>query len=350
MADGSSKNSSRRWWLFAAVAATFGGAVLLFWLFGFFREGAEIGSRAFVAVAALVGLLVSETIAVIGVLVRDSMDRRTADLREVELRQAEIAEERNQLLAQADANRNRTDTVLRAVQLIGDPSQEGSNHRMAGIVAALTALDEVELSLTFVDELWSAGHLGDDAAFAVLRRALADDSEMAQEQRHASAILLKHSDRIHLAGGAGRHSWPLPVWELPKYLDVPTRLQLVNAAHKWMRDELKQSEDSGIPAAAIVLYVFAKDENLVVRNWARDALTAVLPYLREAWPFLDGLGLHKAAIESVVKDAGNEPPTPIQACTDLITETVAILGKVQEAELAEDDGDDGNSDSSSPGA
>jgi hypothetical protein len=38
---------------------------------------------------------------------------------------------------------------------------------------------------------------------------------------------------------------------------------------------------------------------LMVRNWARDALVAVLPLLREVWPFLDGLGLHKAAIEAV---------------------------------------------------
>lgn len=295
------------------------GAIALFWLLGIFDQASDGSSQSLIAVSALVGLLVSETIVVVGILVKDSVDRRTADLAELELRQTNIASERNRLEARAEADRNRTDTVIRAVQLIGDPTSRGSQQRISGMIAALLSLDELELALVIVEDLWPENGVTDTSAFRVIDDAL-KEGRSVDIQHLAVIVLHRHSHRIMSSDGS--YNWPTSVTEIPRYLDFTTRLSLVNTAHEMVRDELRDSDLT--PGACSILFAFLDDEDLLIRSWAALALSSIYERTQGSGPLLGGRIVTKEMIKAQLEATEWGDPGLVE-CHDLVRETVDLL-------------------------
>lgn len=147
---------------------------------------------------ALFGTLLTAVVALIGFLLKDSLDRRTLGLQlEAENRRADEA-------AQAEA-RLRMDTSLTAVELMGANGEEGGTPlQRAGALMALANLGHMAFALGLLDELWEGGLVPSTSAVWLIEKCLV--SEDGDLEEAAADLLRKHSDRLLLP--EGRFLWP----------------------------------------------------------------------------------------------------------------------------------------------
>jgi hypothetical protein len=225
----------KTWWLVAGSLGFFLLVVAAFWALGLFNQPKDdSNAKVLVAVLALVGVLFTETVAVLGLLLKDSVDQRTADLRVRELRQSELESERNHLLARNDQQRNEVDVVIRAVNLVGENNQLSNAHQVGGAVMALQTLGHIDLALALVGDLWPDQGITDSVGMAVVKAGLVDSS--ARAQTDAAYLLYANAEKIRIAKG---YDWPVknfPDW--PHYLPIGGRLSVLLAASIWLRDSV----------------------------------------------------------------------------------------------------------------
>jgi hypothetical protein len=175
--------SVKTWWLVVGSLGFFLLVVAAFWALGLFDQPEDDSSaKVLVAVLALVGVLFTETVAVLGLLLKDSVDQRAADLRVRELRQGDV------------------DVVIRAVDLLGEQNELSDPHKVGGAVLALHSLGHIDLALALVQDLWPVGGVTDTVAMAIVRAGLLPSSK-EKTQRDAAYLLELHSDTITLEGG-----------------------------------------------------------------------------------------------------------------------------------------------------
>jgi hypothetical protein len=178
-------------WLWKALALVFAGLAVFFlgttvyvWLV---TPGGDYDIKMVQVLIAAFGTLLTVLVSVIGLMLKDSMDRRTLDLRK-----------------QAEA-RLRMDTSLTAVGLMGAKGkEEGKSLQQAGALMALVNLGHEAFALGLLDELWRAESVPNTSAVWLIERCLLSQKRDLQEE--AAQLLRKHADR--LLSPEGRFLWP----------------------------------------------------------------------------------------------------------------------------------------------
>jgi hypothetical protein len=169
---------------FAGLAAVFLATTLWLWLA---RPGGDYNIKLVVGLVTFFGTVLTVAASVIGLMLKDSVDRRTLGLR-----------------IEAES-RLKTDTALTAVELMGAKRpEEGTPLQRAGALMALASLGHQRFALGLLDELWEAESVPTRSAVWLIDSCLVSPESGVQEE--AADLLRRHADR--LLSSEGRFLWP----------------------------------------------------------------------------------------------------------------------------------------------
>lgn len=162
-------------------------------------------------------------------------------------RHAQIEAERADLARQLEQGRQRAETLMNAVKLVGeDGTTQACKLKRGGALFALAKLDELDFSLTLLENMWPAELVDIYTAVLLVNQGLRSTS--IETQDCAASIL--RDNTLRLLSDDGGYHWPSAAdWDRPWNVewDVITRESLLRAAIKivplrpkgeWDRDSL----------------------------------------------------------------------------------------------------------------
>lgn len=283
-------NRAYPWVVLAVGAAVLGGASFVAYRAGFFHvSGGQNQTAAFGALLTLTGTLVTETIVVLGLLLKHSLDVRNFQLATYE--QARLAREAAQASREhaIEEERLHVDTVIRAVGLlsttagtIAHPSQQ------AGAIAALLELQHIDLAISLLDQRWSEHDPEDRLSTASAIRIIDDVLDKrrgatAHQHEAVTEILLKNAEKLATAPGyvgwpaIALRNWPSDEPEMLRRNLILTPLGLCHAIAK-AEDKsptLLEAFFVGVARRALV-----EDDAQTVQVRAMYLIDSLLPFLR----------------------------------------------------------------------
>jgi hypothetical protein len=284
-----------------AAAAILGIGLALMAKLGLFDDSeTDPAAEAVAASIALVGSLIGSVVALVGTVLKFSIDDRTArqialdSARNYQLaveaaRRNEVEVERNQALASEAEQRNSIEAAISAVDLLGDNNEDATETKIGGVLLALGSLGQHDLAVALLEGLWT---LEDDSkihanvGFQVIAQALAHGS--AEAQTAASSLVHAHAQEL---GRDGVHHWPIGTTDWNAELPVNCRLGLVRAARDWMvslppPDHLPPSLDFMEPLR--VLYNTLDDPLPAMSGTAAVAIGSMVDMLSDGFRMSDG--------------------------------------------------------------
>jgi hypothetical protein len=176
---------------------------------------------ALVAAITLPGVIATAVVSLIGYLLRQSIDLRTARLGE----QAAEA-------ASVEQQRLRMESAMETVKLLA--TQDGKAAPPVQVSAALIVLSklgEIDLALDLAAEMWPRNQVTSSAAVALCDAAITSGNRMLQR---AAAVLILNNWR-RLMSDHGQAQWPaclLHGW--PSSLDAEARQIITRALVAWV--------------------------------------------------------------------------------------------------------------------
>lgn len=251
-------------WIIASIASIVILAVSLgtMYALGLFEIPTDDpGAKTIAAALALVGTLLATVVTLVGTILKYSIDERNAQ-REV------LESNRAHSLAIGAEQRNRIEIAIRAVELLGENNKDATPHQIGGAILALVSLNELELAVSLLSELWPAGLASRAVADAVLSKALKSPSPSISTS--AAVILLTNvehiTDKDHTI-----YFWPIENlgWNVDLSHDV--RLMLVLSAVEWMKMSILK-KGKIIPEATVVLFKALEDPDSIIKEIACSAL------------------------------------------------------------------------------
>lgn len=220
-------------------------AVYFAWLLMGVPAGTEADAHVFGAVLGLVGVVVTAVISLSGMVLKDSIDRRTLAIEQqsadvavqAELRLGIEALHNRDMAHQAEA-RLRLDTAIKAVELMsvqnGVPAPAAQK---AGALFALVTLNQMDFALALLERLWAAGEIDSPSAIWIVERALAAGRPAQRE-----AVHLLDTNVEKLLDTKQGFFWPSSIalrWNpgYPLYVRERLLVVLVKLLHARRRDE-----------------------------------------------------------------------------------------------------------------
>ena len=275
------KQSAWKPWVAASIAALsiLAISVGLMAALGLFTPPKDdTGAKSLAAAVSLVGAVLSAVVALVGTIIKYSMDDRNA-------RQAELEATRNYALATQAEQRNRIEAAIRAVDLLSENNEDATRSQMGGALLALVSLGELDLALSLLAQLWPDGKATASVAEVILIAAL--KSKSTQTQMAAGVVLFQNAANIQQAG---YNIWPLQdlIWRSD--LHVNCRLGLVLSAAEWLKSIAKQ-DPPFLQDPALVLYGALEDPHPGVAGIAAACLLLVVERLPGSYWADNGLGL-----------------------------------------------------------
>jgi hypothetical protein len=248
-------------WIYPALIVgvfTVGAFVLLDQIGLLPGSDTESDVKLLAGVLALIGTLVTAAVTFTGLLIKTSFDLRA------------------HALAEDGERRNRVDTVIRAVGLLGANGQNATQHQISGAILALDSLGEYELAVALVGQLWPHDLVSRYAIGRVITKAFEKGS--AHTQYLVAGMLAQNGSRI--PGPNHGFMWPLPDMSWPGTSQKLCRIALVIAAQQAFIVELGKSPKQ-VPSSAAVLFGALKDSEPEVRNLAGAALRPFLNSMQD---------------------------------------------------------------------
>jgi hypothetical protein len=159
---------------------------------------------ALAAAVAVSGVLITATVTLTGIILKQSIDLRTARA------------------AERDQGRLRMETALQTVSLLGAEDITGQVIRTSAALIVLARLDQVRLAVDLAAELWPKGRVSSSAAAQLVESGLAAPD---LDTQHAAAMLLRNNvDRLYATetGKTSQYEWPraLDAWPVGLHRDV----------------------------------------------------------------------------------------------------------------------------------
>jgi hypothetical protein len=271
-------------WVAASIAAVaiLGIAISLMALLGLFKTPQnDTGTKSLAAALGLVGAVLSAVVALVGTIIKYSIDDRNA-------RQADIEASRNYALALQAEQRNRIEAAIRAVDLLSENNEDATKSQMGGALLALVSLGELDLAVSLLSQLWPTGKTAPAVAEAILTASFRSISE--QTQTSASIVLLQNASKI---AQAGYNIWPIThlgnvCWRTS--LNENCRLGVVLSAAEWLVSVVADQPPS-LRDPALVLYQALQDPNTNIRDIAAACLRPVVKALPDSYWADNGTGL-----------------------------------------------------------
>lgn len=198
------------------VPVTFLLMIALLWWLDFFKfSGTEASAKIVGTALTLGGGLVATMVTLIGLILRQSVEQRNADLREEAEQRMRIEAERNRALQVEAERRLQLEAAIRAVNLLGtDTGGDSSNSQRTGALFSLAHLGLTDLAISLASFMRIDSLIEADPTCALLDMALRSDD--IQTQGMASEFLRDHSDKLLTDAGL--------VW--PDYISLSWPLEL----------------------------------------------------------------------------------------------------------------------------
>jgi hypothetical protein len=326
----SSTNDDNRWlrrWGFvpALVVMVLAAGALLSPL------GAGLADRL-PAVLAFVGVLVTYTATVIGVSVQRQAQNRLAE--------EHVHTEKRLALEGREQNRRlELEAAMRAGQLITPAdtavADSGGPAALASGLLALTNLNQAELAVSLLVDLWSDGVADDDGkprkihssrvaneiAILVINRALCSDSPSAQ--LIAAELLCRNATK--LTATQSLH-WPAVLdggWR-PEF-GARTKLLLVEALVNMTTCPDKPADEAALRGVVVRLYGISKDPQKRVKACIGKLINALLPGLERCKSQEFAQGNVMVTIESLRHAAAHHEDNPDSYLSALSDDAAARL-------------------------
>jgi hypothetical protein len=212
----------------------------------------DTGTKTLAAALGLLGAILTAVVALVGTVVKYSIDYRSTQL------------------AVDSEKRNRIQAAISAVALLSANNRDATPHQMGGVLLALTSLGEYDLAVSLLSQLWPYTVKSPIVANVVLEHALRAGLDSVKVE--AVEVLLKHPDQIQQAG---YDIWPLPHsgWNLG--LPLSCRQGLIEIAAQWLLSTIEQRNR---PAgnAVEVLYEALNDKDPAVHDIATACFASVV--------------------------------------------------------------------------
>ncbi len=220
------------------------------------------------AVLVLVGTLFTGVVTFFGLLLKHSIERRTAELQRLE-------SDRNTEQKNATEKRLKLETGLRAFELFQTGvDSNASTIEAAGALFALVELDHVGFALRLLQQLWSQDRIDAPGAMWVLTRAL--DAGSPADQEAAAELLRAYAEK--LPDDRGGHVWLYPPESWKPQLSLSARDALLQALLRcFLSRELGYWEEQYLVGAALLLaHLLQSDSSPLVQAGAILALEQLL--------------------------------------------------------------------------
>jgi hypothetical protein len=134
------------------VPLAFVSMIVVLWVLGFFEfSGTEASAKIVATALTLGGGLVASMITLIGLILRQSVEQRNADIREEAGERLRLEAERNQALQEEAERRLKLEAAIRAVDLLGtDAGGHSCVLQRTGALFTLSNLGMVNLAIDLV--------------------------------------------------------------------------------------------------------------------------------------------------------------------------------------------------------
>ncbi|MPV36996.1 hypothetical protein [Georgenia subflava] len=168
----------------------------------------------------LAGAIVTAAVTLTGLLLRQTIDARTARL-------ADEAAAR----AEREHQRLRMQTAMETLKLLATSSgSPASAEQVSAALIVLSRLHETELALDLAAELWPKGQVTPSAAVSLCDDAIR--SKTPALQRAAAVLLFNNRDR--LTQESGQVQWPSSLLTWPDGLDEEARNRIRLLLTEWL--------------------------------------------------------------------------------------------------------------------
>lgn len=218
----------QRYWRAALVSllltAVLCGAVAFCWrLLTIPFHGTGSTTKLAIAGLTLLGVVVTTLGSVIGLSLKQSIDRRTLEI------------------SQAEHKRQQMETALQTVKLLTlDGGSAAPVTQISAALLVLARLGEVMLAVDLAAEMWPKGQVTSSAATRLIDCAFTTKDPAL----HRDAALLLYNNFKRLDKEGNQYEWPTCLERWPPKLDDEARRTLLRALTDWAADgEPKHPDD-----------------------------------------------------------------------------------------------------------
>ncbi|MGE5827344.1 MAG: hypothetical protein ACM30G_03145 [Micromonosporaceae bacterium] len=156
---------------------------------------------------AFLGVALGAAVTLIGTLLADQNNRRTAALAREAAEREEVGKRREEALKVDAEKRLKLDTVVKTLELISADDPSSSKARNAGAIATMTQLHGGPVALRVLAELWADQKVDTDTAIWLIDRILEDPESAGSEVEAACYLLARKADRLIPARGDQTQDW-----------------------------------------------------------------------------------------------------------------------------------------------
>ena len=270
------------------------------------------GEKTLAAALVLIGTVITASVTFIGLVIKTSLDLRTANI-------AAMEAHRTHLLALESERRNRVDTVIRAVGLLGAGGKDATPHQISGALLALQSLGEHDLAVALAAHLWPHDLVSRRAVGRVITEAFRKGSP--ETQYLVAALMLENAGK--LPGKNRFFMWPLSDMSWPGEALPVCRIALVIAAQRAFIAELRVSRMTRVPGSAAVLSAALTDGDAQVRNLAGAALRPFVETMPEdEWIHTGTKAVTVKEMKALTATVGAPDSTLANKVADLVSKLV----------------------------
>jgi len=179
--------------------------ICLLWLLDFFQfSGTEASAKIVGTALTLGGGLVATMVTLMGLILRQSVEQRNADMREEAEKRLSLDAERNANLQKEAEKRLKLEAGIRAVALLGtDTGGDTSMLQRTGVLFSLARLGLPDLAIDLVRSMSPHDIIEPESIASLLDVAIRSNDRLIQ--RVATELLRDHSEMLSSGGGS---CWP----------------------------------------------------------------------------------------------------------------------------------------------
>jgi hypothetical protein len=197
------------------------------------------------SVWAFLGVALGAVVTLIGTLLTEQHNRRTAAITREAGERERLAKAEQQVLAEQAERRLTIDTVSKTLELITESGNYAKRARVGGAIATMMELEGGAVAIRILGELWAADAVDSDTAVWLINRVL-ERSKQTDELQAAAALLSTNVSKLVPGKNDADQdtenfplllydSWPvsLPVIARNSLLVMTVKLLLVRELEWW---------------------------------------------------------------------------------------------------------------------
>lgn len=249
-----------RIWIFMGITVIvlfFAFFIVLLWFFGFFDfTGSEASAKIVASTIALVGGLFGSLVTIIGIFLKNSLDQRSANLKEETERRLKLEAERNANLKEEAEKRFKLEAAIQAMKLLSTEGREDvALTQRAGVLFTLSELGLLDLAITMLGQMLPNDRVDANTAAWLINHVL--ELNLGELSIEASGLLNEYQDKFLVDKGS---------YEFPRCLNLKCNKKLPKLARR----------NSALALLRMVVKRPRKD-------WKNDSLNAIIATFIFIW-------------------------------------------------------------------